>query len=340
MKMSESRIFASPPMLMILLSLVIASFFSTTAGQIGVCYGMLGKPFPSPSEVVALYKQQNIQRMRIYGPDQATLEALRGSNIELILDLPTSQLADMANQANADKWVQENVQRYIDGVRFRYINVGNEVKPSDGQFLLPAMQNIEKALSGAGIGVKVSTSIATDTTTDTNPPSHGKFKDEYSFLTPVIDFLASKQSPLLANIYPYIAYISDKANIHLDFALFTSQSTVFTDEKNLQYQNLFDASLDSVYAALEKSGGGSMEVVVSESGWPTEGGDGASVENAKTYVNNLIQHVKNGSPKRSGKAIETYIFAMFDENQKDGDYEKFWGLYHPDQQPKYEVGFN
>ncbi|CAL9246064.1 unnamed protein product [Arabidopsis halleri] len=338
--MSESRILGSPLMLMTLLSIVIASFFNTTAGQIGVCYGMLGETLPSPSDVVALYKQQNIQRMRLYGPDPDALAALRDSNIELILDVPNSDLERLASsQTEADKWVQENVQSYTDGVRFRYINVGNEVKPSAGGVLLQAMQNIEKAVSGAGLGVKVSTAIATDTTTDTFPPSQGRFTDEYkSFLEPVIGFLMSKQSPLLVNLYPYFSYMGDTAKVPLDYALFTAQSTVADDPYS--YQNLFDANLDSVYAALEKSGGGSLEIVVSESGWPTEGGVGTSVENAKTYVNNLIQHVKNGSPRRPGKAIETYIFAMFDENKKEPAFEKFWGLFHPDRQPKYEVNFN
>ncbi|EOA35388.1 hypothetical protein CARUB_v10020584mg [Capsella rubella] len=345
--MPESRILASPPMLvmMILLSLVIASFFSTTAGQIGVCYGIQGEGLPSPSDVVNLYKQHNIQRMRIFGPDQGTLDALRGSDIELILDVHPEDLGRVANsQPEADKWVQENVQPYSDSVRFRYINVGNEVKPSDGGLLLPALQNIESALSGAGIPVKVTTSISTGTTTETSPPSSGRFKDEYkSFLEPVIGFLTSKQSPILANIYPYFGYKDDSENkIPLDFALFNSQSTVFTDKgNNLQYQNFFDASVDSVYAALAKSGGGSMNIGVSESGWPTDGGRGAGVGNAETYANNLVQHVKNGTPRKPNEPLETYIFAMFDESKKEnGEYEKFWGLFHPDGQPKYEVNFN
>ncbi|KAL0652813.1 hypothetical protein Bca4012_095504 [Brassica carinata] len=200
--------------------------------------------------------------------------------------------------------------------RTRYITVGNEVKPSEpaGRILFQAMQNIDKAVSGAGLGIKVSTAIDMGATMDTYPPSHGRFRDDYiSFLQPVIDFL---------------------------YALFASPSSLVNDDQ-YAYQNLFDANLDAVYAALEKSGGGSLEIVVSESGWPTEGGPGTSVQNAMTYVNNLIQHVSTtGTPRKRRKPIETYIFAMFDENKKGPpELEKFWGMFLPSQQPKYNVNF-
>ncbi|KAG2258237.1 hypothetical protein Bca52824_077531 [Brassica carinata] len=217
--MSESRILSSSPMLLILLSLVMASFFDTTAAQVGVCYGMLGDPRPNPSDVVALYKQRNIQRMRLYAPDAEALNALRNSDIELILDVPKTDLERVASsQAEADTWVQDNVKNY-EGVRFRYITVGNEVKPSEaaGSVLFQALQNIDNAVSGAGLGIKVSTAIDMGATTDTYPPSHGRFTDEYkNFLQPVIDFLVSKQSPLLLNNYPYFSYKDNMDTIPLD----------------------------------------------------------------------------------------------------------------------------
>jgi Glycosyl hydrolases family 17 len=159
-------------------------------------------------------------------------------------------------------------------------------------------------------------------------------------MAPIAAFLESKGYPLLVNIYPYFSYTANTKEVHLDYALFSMRQTTVLDGE-VQYRNLFDAMVDSVYAALEKSGGPSVQVVVSETGWPSGGGaPGATLENARIYNNNVIAHVKRGTPRRPGKELETYLFAMFNENQKPEGLEQNFGLYRPDMTEVYHVDFS
>ncbi|XP_047333007.1 glucan endo-1,3-beta-glucosidase, basic isoform-like [Impatiens glandulifera] len=297
---------------------------------------MLGNNLPPKPDVIALFKQNGIKRMRLYDPNPEALKALGGSNIEVTVGVLNQDLQKLASSpAEATTWVQTNIKSYPN-VTFRYIVVGNEVQ---SQFVLGAMQNMFNAISTAGLKsqIRVTTALDTGILGESFPPSKGVFKaDANGFITPIAKFLAANGSPLLMNVYPYFAL----ANVALDYALFKSPGVVVKDGA-LGYQNLFDAMMDALYSALEKAGAGSLEIVVSETGWPTSGGNGTSLENQKSYILNLINHVKGtqGTPKKPGKSIETYIFAMFDENQKTPDYEKFWGLFTPNKQIKYPISF-
>ncbi|KAG8377695.1 hypothetical protein BUALT_Bualt08G0059500 [Buddleja alternifolia] len=332
---------------MILLGLLMMVSLDSSVAQTGVCYGRLGNQLPSPSQVVSLYNRNNIRRMRIYDPHQPTLQALGGSNIELILGVPNTDLQRLAsNQANANTWVQNNVRNYPN-VRFRYIAVGNEVSPLRQDtsqyvnFVLPALRNIYNAISAAGLGnrIRVSTAVETGLLGTSYPPANGAFRSDVNgYLSPIIRFLASTGAPLLANIYPYFSYIGNPRDINLQYALFTSNGIVVPG--GVTYQNLFYAILDAMYAAVERSGGQNVQIVVSESGWPSAGSSVATVENSRLYNTNLIRRARDGTPRRPGRAIETYIFAMFDENQKNPEIERNFGIFRASGQPKYPISFN
>ncbi|KAL0428516.1 UNVERIFIED_CONTAM: Glucan endo-1,3-beta-glucosidase, basic isoform [Sesamum latifolium] len=297
----------------------------TTDAQIGASYGTIGDNLPPATEVVALCNQYNIKRIRLYNPNPSVLQVLQGNiNISVIVGVANEDIIGIASHAKlAKSWVRNNILKY-GNVNFRYIAVGNEISPLDGgsagiaPSVAPAMQNIYNAVSAAGLGgrVKVSTALSFGVLGMSYPPSAGAFRPEIllSYINPIVHFLVKTRGPFLVNVYPYFAYVSNPNDIRLDYALFKSPSTVVRDGQ-YQYQNLFDAMVDAAHAALQKVGG-DVEIVVSETGWPSAGGTATTVDNARSYNSNLIKSVRNGTPRKPGKPIETYIFDLIDENLK------------------------
>ncbi|KAF6135119.1 hypothetical protein GIB67_040430 [Kingdonia uniflora] len=194
----------------------------------------------------------------------------------------------------------------------------SELDPNTGEYaenILPAMENLDLAVKAANLVIRVSTIITTAGLGSSYPPLAGEFGGSVSsVMQSIIGFLAENRSPLLVNVYPYFSL-----DIRLNYSLFGLDKIVVQDS-TLGYTNLFDAVVDATYsAALEKIGASKIEIVVSESKWPSAGnGDVASIGNAETCNNNLIKPVSgnSGTPKRLGKSIEVYVFAIFKENLK------------------------
>ncbi|KAA8522038.1 hypothetical protein F0562_012648 [Nyssa sinensis] len=318
---------------------------SAEAGVVGVNYGLLGNNLPPPSKVIALLKFRNITRVRLFAPNDDVLKALEGSGIAVILGTLNEDLLNLGSDVSyAMSWINKNVIPYSETIRFRCISAGNEVIPSDlAIHVLPAMTNLNTALRAVNLGkIPVSTAVSTTILGTSYPPSKGEFaEDVNSTMASITSFLAANKSPLLVNVYPYFAYIYNPQNITPSYALFNSSEVVVRDGR-LEYKNLFDAITDAVYSALEKAGGASVKIVISESGWPSnENGDIATISNAQLYNNNLVSHVsgESGTPKRPGKSIETYVFAIFNENLKPPGTEQNFGLYYPNMTEVYHVNF-
>lgn len=318
--------------------------FDCVAESIGVNMGTLGNNLPSPADVANLYGKCKIQQMRLFDPNQDILGALRHSGIKVCLGVKNEDIPNLGafNDTSAcTDWLNTNVVPYKDDVTFTYITMGNEAIP--GQFAenIPnAIYNMQAALNSLGLGnIKVTTVVPTSVLAASYPPSTGAFTaDALPIIGAVISLLYGNGIPLLINVYPYFTYASDPTDVSLQYATFQSQSAVVVDGQ-YEYYNLFDAMVDAFHAAIEKVGAGNISLAISESGWPSAGNDPyTSTDNARVYNTNLVNHVaNNGTPRRPQDIMDTFIFAMFNENQKPEGVEQNFGLFYPSMDQVYPV---
>lgn len=315
------------------------------SSNIGLNYGLMGNNLPSPPQVISLIKSRNIAQIRLFNPNHDVLDSLQNSGIQVILGTLDGDLPKLANDITfAKTWVQINIIPYAQTITFRCISVGNEVISSNlTSFVLPAIKNLNVALQSFNLGqIPVSTTIGIYLLANSSPPSSANFSSDIKqTMQQITSFLATNGFPLLVTAYPYFAYVYDPSAIPISFVLLNSTDVIVRDG-NLEYTNIFDAMVDAMYWALEKIDVGSIEVVICESGWPSKGnGDFTTIELAKTYNQNLVNHVLNsGTPKKPEKNVETYVFAIFNENLKDPEVEQNFGLYYPDMSEVYHVDFN
>ncbi|KAE9613300.1 putative glucan endo-1,3-beta-D-glucosidase [Lupinus albus] len=281
--------------------------------------------------------------MRLFDPSPEVSEALRGSNIKVSLGVRNQDVPNLASSPEAaTQWVNTNVAPYKDNVNFQWITVGNEIIPGEFANYVPqAMQNIHNAITSIGLNdTKVTTSIFMLGLVTSYPPSSGAFTSEIvEVMKSVTTFLTKTGAPLMANVYPYFAYKSNPKDISIDYAMFQTNDPVIDGE--LKYFSLFDAMVDSVYAALEKIEARNVPLIIGETGWPSAGNDPyTSKIRAQVYNKNLLSHLDSGkgTPRRPGQALRVFIFAMFNENQKTplGE-ENNWGLFYPNMNPVYPL---
>ncbi|XP_057441693.1 glucan endo-1,3-beta-glucosidase 12 [Lotus japonicus] len=323
----------------------------TDGGSIGVNYGRIANNLPSATKVVNLLKSQGLNRVKVYDTDPAVLRALSGSGIKVTVDLPNQQLFAAARAPSfALQWVERNVAAYHPHTQIEAIAVGNEVfvdPRNTTKFLVPAMRNIHQALVKHNLhhDIKVSSPIALSALGNSYPSSSGSFRPELvqSVFKPMLEFLRETGSYLMVNVYPFFAYESNADVIPLDYALFRQNPGVADPGNGLRYFNLFDAQIDAVFAALSALKFNDVNIVVSETGWPSKGDEnelGASAENAAAYNGGLVRKIltNSGTPMRPKADLTVYLFALFNENQKPGPTsERNFGLFYPDQKKVYDI---
>ncbi|THU48052.1 hypothetical protein C4D60_Mb09t22170 [Musa balbisiana] len=333
--------------------LIVVGICCSWADGLGVNWGtMATHPLP-PKIVVQLLKDNGIRKVKIFDADAATMNALAGSGIEVMVAIPNNMLGYMIDYETAKKWVNQNVTRYNfqGGVNIKYVAVGNEpfLTTYNGSFLnltLPALQNVQTALNNAGIGDTIKATVPLNADVYNSPvsnpvPSAGRFRaDINDLMTEIVMFLNQSGAPFTVNIYPFLS-LYDNANFPVDYAFFDGTSTPVVDN-GIQYTNVFDANFDTLVSALNAVGLGNLPIIVGEVGWPTDGDINAKVSYAQRFYNGLLRRltVNRGTPLRPNQYIEVYMFSLIDEDAKSidpGNFERHWGIFKYDGQPKYAL---
>ncbi|XP_027330047.1 glucan endo-1,3-beta-glucosidase 12 isoform X2 [Abrus precatorius] len=324
---------------------------SSEAGSIGINYGRVANDLPTPAKVVELLKTQGLNRVKLYDTDATVLNAFANSGIKVVVAMPNELLSNAAaDQSFTDAWVQANISKYYPATQIEAIAVGNEVfvDPNNTtKFLVPAMNNVHASLSKYNLdsNIKISSPIALSALQTSYPTSSGAFKTELveQVIKPMLDFLRKTGSYLMVNAYPFFAYSANSDTIALNYALFKDNPGVVDSGNGLRYTNLFDAQVDAVFAAMSALQYDDVKIEVSETGWPSAGDSneiGAGPDNAASYNGNLVRRVLGGSgtPLRPKDPLNVFLFALFNENQKQGPTsERNYGLFYPSEQKVYDI---
>ncbi|XP_047088200.1 glucan endo-1,3-beta-glucosidase 7-like [Lolium rigidum] len=342
--------------LLLLAPILLCCFLGISAAEpyIGVNYGEVADNLPSPDATVRLLKSTAISKVRLYGVDAGVIRALAGTGISLVVGVANGEIpAIAADPAAAAGWLAGNVLPFIPASAISVVAVGNEVLESGdaalAAALLPAMQNLRAAAVASGVAAAAAIKFSTVNTmavlAQSDPPSTGAFHAEVAAqLQQILGFLSRTGAPFMVNPYPYFAYQSDPRPDTLAFCLFQPNAGRLDAGSKIRYANMFDAQVDAVKSALGRAGYGGVDIVVAETGWPTKGDPteaGATVDNARAYVSNLVAHLRSGAgtPLMPGKPVDTYLFALYDEDLKPGPAsERSFGLYHTDLSMAYDAG--
>ncbi|KAL0321953.1 UNVERIFIED_CONTAM: Glucan endo-1,3-beta-glucosidase [Sesamum calycinum] len=281
---------------------------TTTVHSIGVNYGTLGNNLPPPAQVAQFLKEKTIiDGVKIFDANPDILRAFANTGIRVTVTVPNDQIPNLTVVRNARRWVAANIKPFYPQTKIHYVLVGNEILHWGPQNLrdnlVAAMRTLYKALKMEGIkDIKVSTAHSLAILEPADIPSTTRFRAGWDkgILAPMLQFHRDTKSAFM---------------------------------------------LDSVYISMKKLGFGDVDISVGETGWASLGETyeqpKCSVANAASYNRALVRKFESGSgtPLMPGRKFETYIFALFNENQKPGSLaERNFGLFYPNFSPVYDAG--
>ena len=301
-------------------------------------------PQAAASQIAAL-PARRAKTFSYHGADLQFIKAASAGNLRLAVGIPNDELEGLA--ADQTQALITAIKPYAKSID--WLCVGNEPlgawhKGRYVKHLVPAMQNVQKALQKAGLQIGVTVPLNYSIMGTSYPPSAGAFDPGLvTIITAACKVMSTSHAPFMVNVYPFLDVINN-GQIPLPYCLFTAPKKDWVTDGQYVYKNIFDASLDALYVAMGGIGFPRLAVVVGECGWPTQGNTVATIANAQTFNQNLINHCKSsgGTPRRPGSPIICYVFEMYDEANKPtgpGPFEVAWGVCNGSGKAKYSLSW-
>lgn len=92
-------------------------------GSVGVNWGTMATHQLPPNSVVKMLTENGFDKVKLFEADELILNALIGTEIEVMLAIPNNMLKDLSSYPSfADSWVEANVSAYAytHGVKIRF----------------------------------------------------------------------------------------------------------------------------------------------------------------------------------------------------------------------------
>ncbi|CAN0331667.1 unnamed protein product [Ascophyllum nodosum] len=239
---------------------------------------------------------------------------------------------------NWEHWINRNLRPIVRRIRrckvFKeiFLAVGNEsLSPWQverfGARMVPCLREVHAALVETRLAdrVKLVAPLGMSVLCSSYPPSAGQISEAHAeVVKDVVRLLVMIGSPFCINIHPFFS----RGEGSRDFLLFGPDPGYLDCGK--RYNNMFSAQYDAVVSALSKLGilgADAMDVVVTETGWPSASAEMADGPSARSYIAGAAAASVNGTPLRPGR-MDVYLFELYDESLKHGaDFEKHFGLF-------------
>ncbi|KAI7729191.1 hypothetical protein M8C21_025865 [Ambrosia artemisiifolia] len=314
------------------LLVIFASLSNAIDPFVGINIATNDSSLPSPELVVGILRTYHITHVRLFDTNARLLNALSDTGVEVMIGVTNDEVSEIGKSPSfAASWINTHVAAFKPATNITAIAVGSEflsaVPNAAATVLVAAMENLYSALVASNLNdqVKVSTPLSMDMIPKPFPPSTATFNASLnSTIHGILDFLKSSDSFYMLNAFPYDTYVQSNGVFPIQYALFEPLPVAkqIVDPNTLfHYESMLDAMVDATYYSIFAYNSSVIPIIVTETGWPWSGEaneSDATVSNADTFNNNLIQRVLSGSgpPSQPMILLNSYVYQLFDDCKK------------------------